>query len=94
MRNIGEAIDHLLKKYNLQERIAAQPVFDAFMESIGREHRSLVQPVKFSRNTLEVTVGSATLLHELQHFKNDIILENIRKTVPHIKVQKIKYRQG
>lgn len=92
MQNLGDAILVFLKKHRLNERIEAGPVFEAFLESLSKDKKEYVTPVRFARGILEIDVRSAALQHELQHFQNEQILAAIRSRIPNVKITKIRYR--
>ncbi|MFN0206245.1 MAG: DUF721 domain-containing protein [Planctomycetota bacterium] len=92
MQNLGDAISVFLKKHRLTERIEAEPVFEAFREALTNDKKDYATPVRFARGVLEISVASAALQHELQHFQNEQILAAIRRRIPGVKINKIRYR--
>ncbi|HVS38885.1 MAG TPA: DUF721 domain-containing protein [Gemmataceae bacterium] len=66
----------------------------AWAETVGPDFAARTRVAALRRGVLEVTVGDATLLHELACFHKRRLLEDLRGRLPNTPVTDLRFRAG
>jgi predicted nucleic acid-binding Zn ribbon protein len=74
-----------------QERLRLE---DAWADTIGEAVASQTRLGALRRGVLEVLVGNAVLLQELAHFHKRRLLEQLRKRLPAVPLNDLRFRVG
>jgi hypothetical protein len=66
----------------------------AWEETAGPEHAAQTRVGSLKRGVLEILVGNAVLLQELAHFHKRRLLEQLRRRLPSVAINDLRFRAG
>lgn len=78
--SVGDAIKVFLRRYRLEDKLAAIDLEETTMDVLGPELRKWVSGIDFHKGTLTIRVQSAAMRQELSYHKSSIKEEINQKT--------------
>jgi hypothetical protein len=66
----------------------------AWVEAVGQERAAQTRVGTLRRGILEITVGNGPLMQELASFHKKRLLEELRKLLPSVKLNDLRFRAG
>jgi predicted nucleic acid-binding Zn ribbon protein len=91
---LGEILSRLFVARGWGRRQGRLRLEQAWAEAVGPEGAKQTRVAGLRRGVLEVTVGSAVLLHELAHYRKRRLLEQLRSRLPGTTLTDLRFRAG
>jgi predicted nucleic acid-binding Zn ribbon protein len=92
--NLGEILSRLFTARGWGRRQGRLQLEQAWAEAAGAEFASQTRVGNLRRGVLEVVVGNAILLQELNGFHKRRLLEQLRRRLPNTPLTDLRFRAG
>ncbi|QDU59176.1 hypothetical protein Pan216_00030 [Planctomycetes bacterium Pan216] len=93
-KKIGDLLGRILARHGLSEMTAQMELESAWRRVAGDSLKKRTRVGSLRRGVLEILVDNAALLHELESFRKEELLEQLRDNVTHHRVQSLRFRRS
>jgi predicted nucleic acid-binding Zn ribbon protein len=74
-----------------QERLRLE---EAWAETVGKTQAGYTRVAGLRKGVLEIVVANAILLQELAHYQKRLLLEQLRRRLPDVRIHDLRFRAG
>jgi hypothetical protein len=90
---VASILQRVLKKADLHPR-RKRGIADTWARAVGEELAAQTHPSRLSRGELVVDVGNSALLHELEGFRKQELLDQVLATDDSGRIRGLRFRLG
>jgi len=91
---LGEILQRVMRDVRPPAPKRRDAIFDAWRAAAGAELASEARPTTLRKGVLTIEVRSAALLHELEGFRRDELLDRFLAAAPRGRVTGLRFRLG
>lgn len=91
---LGEILARVMRDVRLPAPRRRDAIFDAWRQAAGEDLAAETRPATLRKGVLTVEVRSAALLHELEGFRRDELLDRFLTAAPAGRVTGLRFRLG